>query len=208
MSAPLRTLAEYCFFGGMQRFLEHDAREMGLPMRLSVFLPPQAALGKVPALGLTCNEETFAAKAGAQRLAAEFGVALIAPDTSPRNAVVAGEADNWDFGVGAGFYLDATQAPWSTHWRMESYLGPDTEAWQDHDASSLMQRQRAAPYPEGILIDRRSLTGRSSEELFALSSGTDDHDSCRGDVAVNGTSKLTLILSIATRVRNRLTLLL
>ncbi len=95
-------------------------------MRFSVFLPPQAAQGPVPALmylaGLTCNEETFMAKAGAQRLAAALGMALVAPDTSPRGAKVPGEADSWDFGVGAGFYLDATQAPWSQHYRMESYL--------------------------------------------------------------------------------------
>jgi S-formylglutathione hydrolase len=91
-----------------------------------VFLPPQASKGPMPALiylaGLTCNEETFMAKAGAQRLAAELGLALIAPDTSPRGANVPGEADSWDFGVGAGFYLDATQPPWSRHWRMESWL--------------------------------------------------------------------------------------
>jgi S-formylglutathione hydrolase len=95
-------------------------------MRFSVFLPPQARQGPVPALmylaGLTCNEETFMVKAGAQRLAAELGLALIAPDTSPRGAQVPGESDNWDFGVGAGFYLDATQAPWATHWRMESWI--------------------------------------------------------------------------------------
>jgi len=80
----------------------------------------------VPALvflaGLTCTEETFAFKAGAQRVASELGLALITPDTSPRGAGIVGEADHWEFGVGAGFYLDATQAPWSGHWCMESYL--------------------------------------------------------------------------------------
>ncbi len=99
-------------------------------MKFSVFLPPQAAHdsahGPVPALvylaGLTCNEETFVTKAGAQRVAAELGLALIAPDTSPRGANVPGEADSWDFGVGAGFYLDATQAPWAKNLRMESYI--------------------------------------------------------------------------------------
>ncbi|RZJ11759.1 MAG: S-formylglutathione hydrolase, partial [Haliea sp.] len=72
--------------------------------------------------GLTCNEETFATKGGAQRRAAELGIALIAPDTSPRGANIAGDTDSWDFGVGAGFYLDATLAPWSTHYRMESWI--------------------------------------------------------------------------------------
>jgi S-formylglutathione hydrolase len=126
MNPGIRTLSEHRCFGGTQGFHEHDAREIGEPMRFSVFLPPQAQQGPVPALmylaGLTCNEETFMVKAGAQRLAAELGLALIAPDTSPRGAHVAGESDNWDFGVGAGFYLDATQAPWATNWRMESWI--------------------------------------------------------------------------------------
>jgi S-formylglutathione hydrolase len=129
-STPLELLSEHACFGGAQRFYQHASREIGLPMRFSVFLPPQARIdaagGKIPALlylaGLTCNEETFMVKAGAQRLAAELGLALIAPDTSPRGAHIPGEADSWDFGVGAGFYLDATQAPWSRHWRMESWL--------------------------------------------------------------------------------------
>ena len=126
MTSQLELLSEHGCFGGAQRFYRHDSTEIGLPMKFSVFLPPQASLGPVPALlylaGLTCNEETFTAKAGAQRLAAELGLALIAPDTSPRAANIPGESDSWDFGVGAGFYLDATQAPWSGHYRMESYL--------------------------------------------------------------------------------------
>lgn len=72
--------------------------------------------------GLTCTEETFMIKAGAQRVAAELGIMLVTPDTSPRGAGIAGESDNWDFGVGAGFYVDATQAPWSRHYRMHSYI--------------------------------------------------------------------------------------
>lgn len=126
MTDALKTLSEHRCFGGTQTFHEHDSREVGLPMRFSVFLPPQAASGPVPAViylaGLTCNEETFMTKAGAQRLAAELGLALVAPDTSPRGAQLPGESESWDFGVGAGFYLDATEAPWSAHWRMESYL--------------------------------------------------------------------------------------
>ena len=126
MTTQTELLSERACFGGVQRFYRHASREIGLPMKFSVFLPPQASTGPVPALlylaGLTCNEETFMAKAGAQRLAAELGLALIAPDTSPRGANLPGEADSWDFGVGAGFYLDATQAPWSAHYRMESYL--------------------------------------------------------------------------------------
>lgn len=126
----LKTLSSHRCFGGTVSFHEHDSREIGLPMRFSVFMPPQAAADRpVPALlylaGLTCTEETFMIKAGAQRLAAELGLALIAPDTSPRGPAaqnVPGATASWDFGIGAGFYLDATQAPWSTHWRMESWL--------------------------------------------------------------------------------------
>ena len=125
--SSLQLLNAHACFGGAQRFYQHHSREIGLPMKFSVYLPPQAMQGaKVPALvylaGLTCNEETFMTKAGAQQLAAQLGLALIAPDTSPRGANAPGESDSWDFGVGAGFYLDATEAPWAAHWRMESYL--------------------------------------------------------------------------------------
>ena len=126
MSTTFELLSEHACFGGVQRFYQHASTEIGLPMKFSVFLPPATQQGPVPALlylaGLTCTEETFMVKAGAQRLAAELGLALIAPDTSPRGANVPGEADSWDFGVGAGFYLDATAEPWARHWRMESYL--------------------------------------------------------------------------------------
>ena len=128
MTDQPKTLSEHRCFGGIQGFHQHASREIGLPMRYSVFLPPQATRGKVPALvylaGLTCNEETFMVKAGAQRLAAELGIALIAPDTSPRGEAesLPGATASWDFGVGAGFYLDAVAEPWATHWRMESYL--------------------------------------------------------------------------------------
>jgi len=122
----LELISEHACFGGVQRFYRHDSREIGLPMRFSVFMPPAADQGKVPALfylaGLTCNEETFPIKAGAQRAAAEAGLMLIAPDTSPRGAGVDGETASWDFGVGAGFYLDATQGAWAKHYRMESYI--------------------------------------------------------------------------------------
>src|SRR5579871_6834016 len=104
-------LSSHGCFGGEQRFYRHESRTIGLPMRFSVYLPPQALHAdaqKVPELfylaGLTCTEETFAIKAGAQRFAAQHGIALIGPDTSPRGAGVAGESDAWDFGVGAGFY--------------------------------------------------------------------------------------------------------
>ncbi len=122
----MELINEHACFGGQQCFYKHDSKEIGLPMKFSVFLPPQAKRGPVAALiylaGLTCNEETFMTKAGAQRLAADLGLALIAPDTSPHGANVPGESESWDFGVGAGFYLDATQEPWAKNWRMESYI--------------------------------------------------------------------------------------
>jgi S-formylglutathione hydrolase len=125
-SLSLKTLSEHRCFGGALRFNEHASSAIGLPMRFSIFLPPQAEKAPVPALlylaGLTCNEETFMVKAGAQRMAAELGIALVAPDTSPRGADVEGESASWDFGVGAGFYLDATEAPWAERWRMQSWL--------------------------------------------------------------------------------------
>ena len=127
MSSSFELKTAHACFGGAQRYYEHFSSEIGLNMKFSIYLPPKAVLGeKVPALiylaGLTCTEETFMAKAGAQRLAAELNIALICPDTSPRGAGRAGEADSWDFGVGAGFYLDATTTPWALHWRMESYI--------------------------------------------------------------------------------------
>jgi S-formylglutathione hydrolase len=123
----LELISEHACFGGVQRFYRHDSAVIGLPMRFSVYLPPQALAGdRCPALfylaGLTSTEETFAIKAGAQRVAAREGLIFISPDTSPRGANVPGEADHWDFGLAAGFYLDATQAPWREHYRMESYI--------------------------------------------------------------------------------------
>lgn len=118
----LELLSEHGSFGGVQRFYRHASAEIGLPMRFALYLPPKPQALLVFLAGLTCTEETFTMKAGAQRLAAELGLALLMPDTSPRGANVPGESESWDFGVGAGFYLDATQAPWAAHWRMESYL--------------------------------------------------------------------------------------
>jgi S-formylglutathione hydrolase len=122
----VEVLAEHACFGGVQGFYRHASATIGLPMRFGVYTPPQALAGPVPVLtflaGLTCNEETFAIKAGAQRVAAELGLMLVTPDTSPRNTGVEGADAAWDFGTAAGFYLDATQAPWAAHWRMESWL--------------------------------------------------------------------------------------
>jgi S-formylglutathione hydrolase len=122
----MERLGEHACFGGVQGFYQHASTTIGLPMKFSVYQPPQAKEGPVPVLfflaGLTCTEETFMMKAGAQRYAAEHGMMLVAPDTSPRDTGIAGVADSWDVGNGAGFYLDATEAPWASHFRMESYL--------------------------------------------------------------------------------------
>lgn len=124
MSA-LTLLQEQKCFGGRQVRFKHASAVLSCDMQFSVFLPPQAAEGKVPALywlsGLTCSDENFATKAGAQRVAAELGIALIIPDTSPRGEAVADDAA-YDLGQGAGFYVNATQAPWATHYRMYDYI--------------------------------------------------------------------------------------
>jgi len=132
MPNPLKTISEHRCFDGIQGYYAHASSEIGLDMRFAVFQPPQARTGPVPVLyylaGLTCTEETFVIKAGAQRIAAELGLMLVAPDTSPRGANVPGEADSWDFGVGAGFYVDATAERWSKHYRMYSYVTREVPA--------------------------------------------------------------------------------
>lgn len=121
-----RLLSEHGCFGGTQRFYEHDSLEVRGPMKFSVYVPPQARHARVPVLyflaGLTCTDENFPVKAHAQQVAAALGIMLVAPDTSPRVPRVPGDADSWDFGWSAGFYVDATEAPWSAHYRMYSYV--------------------------------------------------------------------------------------
>ncbi len=129
-TSTITTLSEHACFGGVQGFYQHDSSTIGLSMKFGVYRPPQVLGAQVsdavPVLfflaGLTCTEETFAIKAGAQRHAAQHGLMLVTPDTSPRATGIAGADAHWDFGDGAGFYLDATAEPWRTHWRMESYL--------------------------------------------------------------------------------------
>jgi S-formylglutathione hydrolase len=132
MTGPIETRAKHACFGGEVGFYTHQSTETKTAMSFSVFIPPQAKSGKVPALvylaGLTCTEETFMMKAGAQKVAADLGLALICPDTSPRGAGIEGEDDDWDFGTAAGFYLDAAAAPWSAHYRMYSYITKELPA--------------------------------------------------------------------------------
>ena len=128
----IETRSEQRCFGGTMGFYGHASESTGTAMRFAVFVPPQAASRRVPALyylaGLTCTEETFMIKAGAQRLAAELGLMLVACDTSPRGLNLPGETDSWDFGAGAGFYIDATEAPWAGHYRMASYVNRELPA--------------------------------------------------------------------------------
>lgn len=122
----LETLSEHRCYGGVQGYYRHESTSCGGLMRFSLYQPPGAATRALPVLyylaGLTCTDETFAIKAGAQRLAAELDLVLVAPDTSPRATAYPGATDDWDFGEGAGFWLDATAAPWRERFRMYSYL--------------------------------------------------------------------------------------
>lgn len=128
----METRSEHQSFGGTTGFYTHQSSETGTAMNFAVFTPPQAKMGKVPALfylaGLTCTEETFMSKAGAQTLASALGMALIAPDTSPRDANLPGEDDDYDFGTGAGFYLNAEADPWAKHYRMFAYVTEELPA--------------------------------------------------------------------------------
>ena len=112
-------------FGGWQDVYRHESKVLGCAMHFAIYLPPRAADGPVPVLywlsRLTCTEQNFITKAGAQRYAAQHGIAIVCPDTSPRGDDVA-DADGYDLGKGAGFYVDATQQPWAAHYRMYSYV--------------------------------------------------------------------------------------
>ncbi|QSX77066.1 S-formylglutathione hydrolase [Agrilutibacter solisilvae] len=121
----MERIESHASFGGTQEVWRHRSHVLGCDMRLGVYLPPQAAEGPCPVLywlsGLTCTEQNFITKAGAQEHAARHGLILVAPDTSPRGEGVP-DADGYDIGLGAGFYVDATRAPWSSHYRMHSYV--------------------------------------------------------------------------------------
>jgi S-formylglutathione hydrolase len=147
----LERRSEQVCFGGRMGFYSHHSDATKSDMRFGIYLPPQAARAKVPALyylaGLTCTEETFMIKAGAQRLAAEYGLALVACDTSPRGLNLPGDSESWDFGVGAGFYINATAAPWSTNYHMGSYVNEELPA--------LVEKN----FP--ISVERRGIFGHS-----------------------------------------------
>ena len=136
-------------FGGWQDVYRHRSEVLRCDMTVGVYFPPQAEQGPCPVLywlsGLTCTEQNFITKAGAQRYAAEHGIILVAPDTSPRGEDVA-DADGYDLGKGAGFYVNATQAPWASHYRMYDYIVDELPAWVEADPAA---------------SDRRAISGHS-----------------------------------------------
>ncbi|MCC6077102.1 S-formylglutathione hydrolase [Pseudomonas sp. GCM10022188] len=148
----LELLSSQKSFGGWHNRYRHRSSTLACDMVFAVYLPPQAGQGaKLPVLywlsGLTCTDENFMQKAGAQRLAAELGLVIVAPDTSPRGADVPGDPDGaWDFGLGAGFYLNATEQPWAQHYQMHDYVV--------HELPALVE----ANFP---VSDKRGISGHS-----------------------------------------------
>ena len=165
----MNTVSENICFGGTQGVYSHQSSATGTPMQFAVYQPPQAADGPVPVLwylsGLTCTEENFTVKAGAQRYAAEHGITLVAPDTSPRGANIAGEDDSYDFGSGAGFYVNASEAPWSSNYRMYDYIVDELQA--------LVMKNFAAD------AGRQGITGHSMGGHGALTIGLNNSDRYR-----------------------------
>ncbi|XP_060518586.1 S-formylglutathione hydrolase [Cylas formicarius] len=125
--ASLTQVSSNKSFGGHQKVYSHESKVLGCTMKFGIYLPPQAEQDKnLPVIywlsGLTCSEANFIEKAGAQRYAAEHGVIIVNPDTSPRGLSIPGDSESWDFGVGAGFYLNATQEPWRKNYKMYDYI--------------------------------------------------------------------------------------
>ena len=150
MFAEPTLLERHPCFGGVQEVWEHASEATGTPMRFALFTPPKP--GPRPTLwflsGLTCSEQNVITKGGLQQHAARLGLALVCPDTSPRGLNLPGEADRWDFGVGASYYVDATQSPWAAHYRMER--------WLIHELPALL-----AEHLPRIDLGRQSVTGHS-----------------------------------------------
>ncbi len=151
MSQSISLVNQYACFGGTVGFYSHQSVSCNGVMKFAVYLPPRSQLEPLPVVyflsGLTCTEENFMAKASAQQFAAKHNVILVAPDTSPRGAGIPGEDDDWDFGTGAGFYVDATEEPWRSHYRMYSYVTQELPALI------------AANFP--VNVDRQGIFGHS-----------------------------------------------
>lgn len=163
----METISEHAAFGGTVGFYRHGAKSTRCDMRFSVFVPPQAQQGKVPVLtflsGLTCTEETFMIKSGAQRVAADLGLMLVTPDTSPRGEGVPDDPHGqYDFGLGAGFYLNATKTPWNHQYHMYDYVTQELN-------ELLFDRFPADP-------ERHGITGHSMGGHGALTLGLRNPD--------------------------------
>lgn len=173
MASTLELLEEHRIFGGWQQRWRHPSAVLNCPMTFSIFLPPPKADTPPPAVwflaGLTCSDENFTTKAGAQRVAAELGLVLIMPDTSPRGDAVAND-ESYDLGQGAGFYLNATQQPWAAHYRMFDYLSEELPAlladnFKLSDRQSIMGHSMGG---HGALVLALRLGGRfASASAFA-----------------------------------------
>lgn len=168
----LKQLAEQKLFGGLQRRYEHASSRLNCTMQFSVYLPPQALTGPVPVLywlsGLTCTDENFSTKAGAQRVAAELGLMLVIPDTSPRGDEVADDA-GYDLGKGAGFYVNATQAPWASHYQMYDYISQELPALIEKNFSVLSKKAISGHSMggHGALVIALRESGYSSVSAFS-----------------------------------------
>ncbi|KAL8583221.1 hypothetical protein ACOMHN_013776 [Nucella lapillus] len=149
--AQLQSVSSNKMFGGHQKVFSHQSSELKCTMKFGIYLPPAADEGKVPVLywlsGLTCTEQNFVTKAGAQKYASEQGLIIVAPDTSPRGVGIEGEDDSYDLGTGAGFYVDSTQDKWKNNYRMYSYITKELPALIN------------ANFP--ALADKRSIFGHS-----------------------------------------------
>ena len=157
VESSLTLLSSTKSFGGWIKRYQHHSSTLNCEMVFGIYLPPQAETGTVPLLwwlsGLTCSDENFMQKAGAQQMAAKLGIAIICPDTSPRGVNIPGDDDSYDFGTGAGFYVNATQEPWAQHYRMYDYV--------TQELSELVQ----ANFP---LNGRESISGHSKGGHGAL----------------------------------------
>ncbi|MGI2261335.1 S-formylglutathione hydrolase [Shewanella sp. GXUN23E] len=166
--------ANRCFDGWHKQY-SHDSKLLNCHMRFAVYLPPRAVSEKVPVLywlsGLTCNDENFMQKAGALRLAAELGIAIVAPDTSPRGEGVPDDPDGaWDFGLGAGFYVNATQAPWNRHYQMYDYIVTELPALVEQHFPVAPRRSIAGHSMGGhgaLVIALREATNYCSVSAFS-----------------------------------------
>lgn len=148
-------------YGGFQKVFQHESKEVKCSMKFGIYLPPQIETKKCPVLyylsGLTCTEQNVISKGGFQRLAAKHGIVVVAPDTSPRGLKIEGEDDSYDFGSGAGFYVDATEDKWKNNYRMYSYVTKELP-------SIIAENFNVIP-------DRMSITGHSMGGLGALLCG-------------------------------------